>query len=508
MDLLGPIVLGLQAALSLHHLGWALAGMLVGVFCAPWPALGPVSVLALMVPFLSPLDPMSALMCLMGAYGGRQWWDSHGAIASAAPQPPSLDDGSAVCAGGVGPGRVGVKRRAVMWAARVGVTAGIGAVTMFWLALLSGPFLELAKGFGAAEYLAGMLLGLAGVVVLSAAPVLKSIGMLVMGMLVSQVGGDFLPEPLQATDVSGAASPGIHWLVVALGVFVLGDIAWQLADRHHTTMPDALGQDAASESAAPGLASWRARGRGAAAGALLGLLPGGLRLAAWWAGQRDGQGVGLGSEAGRSPQGAASAGSAAAWQAAIQVSVMPLLSLGVPTHAALTVMAALMMSQGLQPGPQLMTRHDGMVWGLVAGLWLVSVWMSAWRVAWPSGAWSWSRRKRDIGIEPVLLIVCCAGLYALRQDSRDVLLGAVLGLTGYGFHKLRCEPAPLLLGVVLGPTLEANLAEALRMAGGDTSAMLLRPGTAGLILAAVLLLVAAFLPSVRRQRERIFHKEG
>jgi TctA family transporter len=85
---------------------------------------------------------------------------------------------------------------------------------------------------------------------------------------------------------------------------------------------------------------------------------------------------------------------------------------------------------------------------------------------------------------------------------------AVFGVIGYAFIKLGCEPAPLLLGLILGPMMEENLRRALLLSRGDWSVFVTRPISAGLLVACALMLVIVLMPAVRSKREEAFVEEG
>jgi TctA family transporter len=87
-----------------------------------------------------------------------------------------------------------------------------------------------------------------------------------------------------------------------------------------------------------------------------------------------------------------------------------------------------------------------------------------------------------------------------------VFLTAIFALVGYGFYKLRCEPAPLLLGFILGPMMEENLRRALLLSRGDWSTFMTRPLSAGLLVAAALMIVAVLLPAIGKKREITFQE--
>jgi TctA family transporter len=80
----------------------------------------------------------------------------------------------------------------------------------------------------------------------------------------------------------------------------------------------------------------------------------------------------------------------------------------------------------------------------------------------------------------------------------------LFGIIGYLFIKLGAEPAPLLLGFILGPMMEEYLRRALLLSRGDWSVFVTRPLSAGLLAAAVLLLVVVLMPSVKSKREEAF----
>ena len=84
---------------------------------------------------------------------------------------------------------------------------------------------------------------------------------------------------------------------------------------------------------------------------------------------------------------------------------------------------------------------------------------------------------------------------------------AVFSLVGYIFYKLSCEPAPLLLGFILGPMMEENLRRALLLARGDWTTFMTRPLSAGLLIAAVLMVVVVMLPSIKNKREVAFKED-
>jgi TctA family transporter len=107
---------------------------------------------------------------------------------------------------------------------------------------------------------------------------------------------------------------------------------------------------------------------------------------------------------------------------------------------------------------------------------------------------------------PAIIVFCAVGTYTVDSSTGDVVLMAIFGVLGYVFRKLDCEPAPLMLGLVLGPLLEENFRRAMVLSDGDAMVFLQRPISLGFLIAAALLLAAVLLPSIRRGRQEAFRE--
>jgi TctA family transporter len=108
---------------------------------------------------------------------------------------------------------------------------------------------------------------------------------------------------------------------------------------------------------------------------------------------------------------------------------------------------------------------------------------------------------------PAIVLFCAIGVYSTNNNTFDVWMVAIFGIVGYLFIKLGCEPAPLLLGLILGPMMEENLRRALLLSRGSWSVFVTRPISAGLLVAAALMVVIVLLPAVKSKREEAFHEE-
>jgi TctA family transporter len=200
------------------------------------------------------------------------------------------------------------------------------------------------------------------------------------------------------------------------------------------------------------------------------------------------------------------AGPEAANNAGAQTSFIPMLTLGIPPNAVMALMVGAMTIKGIQPGPQVMTSNPELFWGLIASMWVGNAMLIILNLP-LIGIWIKLLTVPYRFLFPAIMSFCCIGLYTLNNNNFDVFMAAGFGIVGYFFFKLGCEPAPLLLGFILGPMMEENLRRALLLSRGDWTAFLTRPLSAGLLLAALLMIVVVSLPSIKKKREVAFQEE-
>ena len=143
-----------------------------------------------------------------------------------------------------------------------------------------------------------------------------------------------------------------------------------------------------------------------------------------------------------------------------------MLTLGLPTNPLMALMIGALMIQGIQPGPQVMTKQPDLFWGVIASMWignlmliiinlpLIGIWVSLLRVPYAL-------------LFPAIVVFCCIGAYSINSSLFDLWLMLGFGLLGYFFLKIGVEPAPFVLGFVLGPMLEENFRRAMLIASGD-----------------------------------------
>ena len=497
MDLLSHLGLGFQVALAGTNLLYALIGCLLGTLIGVLPGIGPVATIAMLLPITYALQPVSALIMLAGIYYGAQYG---GSTTSILVNLPGEASSAVTCLDGYQMARNGRAGAALAIAAVGSFFAGcVGTLLLAGFAL---PMTELALKFGPAEYFSLMVLGMIGAVVLAHGSLLKAIAMIILGLLLGIVGTDVNSGMARFSFGIPELTDGIGTAVIAMALFGIAEI---LVNLEHKTDRDLLTQKLSSLM--PNREEMRrsipAVIRGTTIGSLLGVLPGGGALLASFAA------YGLEKKVSKRPQefgkGAVEgvAGPESANNAAAQTSFIPLLTLGIPPNAVMALMVGAMTIHNIQPGPQVMTSNPALFWGLIASMWIGNLMLVVLNLP-LIGMWVKLLTVPYRLLYPAILLFCCIGVYSLSNSTFDVYQIAVLGILGYVFIKLECEPAPLILGFVLGPLLEENLRRAMLLSRGDPTVFFTRPLSLVMLLLAALLLLLIVAPQFRKTREEVF----
>ncbi len=498
MDLLSNLALGFGVAFTAQNLLYAFGGALLGTLIGVLPGLGPVATIAMLLPSIYALDATPALIMLAGIYYGAQYGGSTTAILINVPGESS----SVVTAiDGYQMARQG-RAGAALAAAGLG-SFFAGCVGTIIIAAFAPPLTELAFKFGPAEYFSLMVLGLIGAVVLASGSLVKAIAMILLGLLLGQINTDVISgTPRYSFDIP-ELTDGIGFVAIAMGVFGFGEIIANLgkpAEHREVFTKDVKGlwptkQD--FKDAFPAVL------RGTALGSILGVLPGGGALLAAFAAYTVEKKVAGAS--GRFGKGdiRGVAGPESANNAGAQTSFIPMLTLGIPPNAVMELMVGAMTIKGIQPGPQVMTSNPQLFWGLIASMWVGNLMLVILNLP-LIGIWIKLLTVPYRFLFPAIMSFCCIGLYTLNNNAFDVYMGAGFAVVGYIFYKLSCEPAPLLLGFILGPMMEENLRRALLLSRGDWGTFFTRPLSAGLLVAAALMIVVVMLPSIQSKRDEAF----
>src|SRR5690606_1592318 len=86
---------------------------------------------------------------------------------------------------------------------------------------------------------------------------------------------------------------------------------------------------------------------------------------------------------------------------------------------------------------------------------------------------------------PIIMVLCTVGAFAIASRQFDIRVMIIFGIIGYLLRTFGFPLAPLILGVVLGPILDANLRRGLLLSGGSLEPFLTRPISAVLWISIV-----------------------
>jgi TctA family transporter len=503
MDLINNLILGFGVAFTFQNLAYAFFGSVLGTLIGVLPGLGPVATIAMLLPSIYALDATPALIMLAGIYYGAQYGGSTTAILINVPGESS----SVVTA--IDGYQMARKGRAGPALAAAGLGSFFaGCVGTVIIAAFAPPLTELAFKFGPAEYFSLMVLGLIGAVVLASGSLVKAIAMILLGLLLGQINTDVISGvPRFSFDVP-ELTDGIGFVGIAMGVFGFGEIIANLGQPEESREVFTKDVKGLWPTLQDFKDAWPAVIRGTALGSILGVLPGGGALLASFAAYTVEKKVPMKKGEVTFGQGniRGVAGPESANNAGAQTSFIPMLTLGIPPNAVMALMVGAMTIKGIQPGPQVMTSNPQLFWGLIASMWVGNLMLVILNLP-LIGIWIKLLTVPYRFLFPAIMVFCCIGLYTLNNSAFDVYIGAFFALVGYLFYKLGCEPAPLLLGFILGPMMEENLRRALLLSRGNWGTFMTRPLSAGLLIAALLMVVVVMLPSIRSKRDVAFQED-
>src|SRR6266446_4759521 len=225
MDLFHNLIFGFGVALSWQNLLYCLIGVSVGTLIGVLPGIGPLGTIAMLLPLTFYLEPVSGLIMLAGIFYGAQYGGSTTAILVNLPGETSS---VVTCIDGYQMARQGRAGPALAIAAIGSFFAG--TVGTLLIALFGPPLAEVALEFAAPEYFSLMLMSLVAAAVLAQGDMAKSFAMVALGLLLGIVGTDVNTGVQRFSFGITELSDGIGFIVVAVGMFAMGEIIANLGD--------------------------------------------------------------------------------------------------------------------------------------------------------------------------------------------------------------------------------------------------------------------------------------
>jgi putative tricarboxylic transport membrane protein len=488
---------GFGVALELHNLMWCFFGVLMGNLIGVLPGMGPLPAISILLPLTYTMHPVPAILMLAGIFYGSQYGGAIGAILLNLPcHPPhavTCLDGYPLTKRGKGGTALGVTMISSFFAASVGIIVMVFA---------SPLLVSIAFKFGPAELFSIMLLGLlAGGTMARGSPI-KGVSMTTFGLLLGAVGTDVNSGVMRFTLGLYPLSDGVELVALALGLFGVAEFL------RNVNRMEAVGSGVSVR-----LRDMRPSGselkqafmpmvRGTLMGTLFGAMPGtGPTITTFLA-------YAVEKKIARNPErfgeGALEGVAApeAASHAKTQVDFIPTMSLGIPGDPVMALILGALLIQGIQPGPQLITEHADLFWGLIASFWVGNILLVLLNVP-LIGIWVKLLRVPYRFLYPSALFFIAVGVYSTNNSLFEVGEVLVFGLLGALFLALDFPIAPILLGFVLGPLVEENFRRSLLLSRGSLTIFIEHPISAtfiGLSALLVLLQIAFALRGLRRRQ--------
>ncbi len=495
--MLEGLLIGLGTAFSVTNLAMVIGGCLIGTFIGMLPGLGPMSIIAIMIPIaISIGDPSAALILLAGVYYGAIFGGSTSSILINAPGVASTVASSF---DGYPLARQGKAGKALTVAAISSFMGGtIGAV----LLMIFAPALaSVALLFHSAEYFALMVVGLSAIAAFAGSgQVSKALLMTILGLIMSTVGEGVLFNLPRFTMGIMDLQGGFGFITLAMAMFALPEALFLVLDKSRSNSGDAGGEikdlrinRQEAKQITPVI------GRQSVMGFMIGVLPGAGATIASFLGYAVERNIASPEEQKEFGKGSIKglAAPESANNAACTGSFVPLLTLGIPGSGTTAILLGALIALNVSPGPRLMIDEPQIFWAVIISMYLGNLVLLILNLPLIPYIAKILMVPRNYLI-PFILFFTLMGAYIGQNNATELLLLVGFGVIASIFRFADFPLAPLLIGFILGPLLENNFSRAMQLYEGP-GFILDRPMTLGLLAIAVLLIV---LPSYRARRAR------
>ncbi|MFC5067867.1 tripartite tricarboxylate transporter permease [Flaviflagellibacter deserti] len=483
MDSFASLLHGLSVAMQPGNLLYAFIGVTLGTAVGVLPGIGPALTVALLLPITFKLDPAGSLIMFAGIYYGGMYGGSTSSIllntpGESASMITALEGNKMARAGRGGP--------ALATSAIGSFVAGM--IATIGLAFLAPLVVDLALSFGPAEYFALMVLAFTTVSAAFGNSALRGLTSLFIGLALGLIGIDLQTGQARLAFGIPDLLDGVEVTTAAVGMFALGETLYVAATASRS--PDKIEPVRGSlwMTASDWARSWKPWLRGTLLGFPIGALPaGGAEIPTFLSYSIEKQ---LSQNPEEFGQGAIEgvAGPEAANNASAAGTLVPLLTLGLPTSATAAMMLAGFQQYGLQPGPLLFTSNPDLVWGLVASLLIANFMLLVLNLP-LIGLWVRLLAIPRPWLYGGILVFATLGTLGANPSAFELGMLAVLGVLGFGMRYFDYPVAPVIIGLILGPLAEQQLRRALAISQGNPSALVETPLAIGIYVICALIVV-------------------
>jgi len=486
MDALASLIHGLAIATQPINMLYALIGVLLGTAVGVLPGIGPALTVALLLPITFKLDPAGSLIMFAGIYYGGMYGGSTTSIlintpGESASMVTALEGNKMAKAGRGGPALA----TAAIGSFVAGTIATIGIVFLApWL-------VEVAVNFGPEDYFALMCLAFITVAATFGDSPVRGLTSLFIGLTLGLVGIDKLTGQSRLAFGVPELLDGIEVTTLAVGLFAVGEALYVASRRHIQEEKLEPVRGSLWMTKADWQRSWKPWLRGTMFGFPIGALPaGGAEIPTFLSYSTERKLTKHPEEFGHGAiEGVA--GPEAANNASAAGTLVPLLTLGLPTSATAAMMLAGFQQYGLNPGPLLFAERPDLVWGLIASLFIANIMLLILNLP-LVGLWVRLLSIPQPWLYAGILVFATMGTIAAKPSVVELCMLVGFGIMGFVMRRFDFPIAPVVVGLILGPMAEAQLRRALQIGLGDPLVLVQSPMAATLLGIALLALIAPF----------------
>jgi putative tricarboxylic transport membrane protein len=488
-ELLANLAGGFATAATPVNLLWAFVGCALGTAIGVLPGLGPAVTVAMLLPITSQVEPASSMIFFCGIYHGAMYGGSTTSILLNTPG----ETGTMVTA------LEGFKMAKNGRAGAALATAAIGSFVAGTLAtmlvtLFAPVVADFAVTLGPPEYFMLMMLAFVTVSAVLGKSTLRGLTALFFGLALGCIGLDQISGQVRYTMGVPELLDGVEVVLVAVGLFAVGETLYNaLYEGRSVAALNTMGK--VHMTGAEWRRSWPAWLRGTAIGFPFGTVPaGGSEIPTFLSYATERKLSKHTDEFGTTGAIEGVAGPEAANNSAVTATLVPLLTLGIPTSVTAAILLSAFQNYGLNPGPQLFETSAALVWALIASLYIGNVMLLVLNLP-LVGLWVKLLKIPKPQLYAGILIFATVGVYAMRQSALDLVFMYVVGLLGVLMRRYDFPTAPVIVGLILGPLAEAQLRNAVSIGEGSFRVFVERPMALTLLVLIVAVLV---LPRVVR----------
>ncbi|WP_220183234.1 tripartite tricarboxylate transporter permease [Sphaerisporangium album] len=469
MGALTELISGFATALTPTNLLYAFIGVLLGTAIGVLPGIGPAMTIALLLPITYGIDdPVPAFIMFAGIYYGGMYGGSTTSILLNTPG----ESASVVTA--IEGNKMAKRGRAAQALATAAIGSFVaGTIGTLLVALLAPAVVRLAVQLGAPDLFAIMVLAFVAVTSVLGSSRVRGFASLLLGLTIGLIGIDGVTGQQRLTYGIPQLADGIDVVVVAVGLFAVGEALWVAAHLRRNAA-GVIPTGRARMGREDWGRSWKPWLRGTAVGFPFGAVPaGGAELPTFLSYVMEKRLAKRPEEFGHGAiEGVA--GPEATNNASAAGGLVPLLTLGLPTTATAAVLLAAFEQYGIQPGPLLLENEPELVWGLLASLFIGNAILLVLNLP-LAPMWAKLLHIPRPYLYAGILFFASVGAYAVNASTVDLMVLYAIGLLGFAMRRFGLPVMPAVIGVILGPRAEVQMRRALQISDGEIGGLFNTP---------------------------------